>query len=342
MACNNFFAAGSGRRRAYSMALYVSAIALVAACSDDHPESVGATSPFTRIIDPSGCVIERLTVSDHEQYQTQSLSADGRVLAVVSRIGEDGAPDTQYRVYELNLETGETVDLSPALENAGPYSPDGRYMVTAQYAGEGRTDIYEYDRASRELRAIAPHEQWDWLPGYSPDGRYIAFNSHRADDQSEIHLYDKSTGDLQRLTNYAGYDAHAQFSPDGSKILFHRQQGRRDDGGYIFDLVVHDLESGEETQLTSGSHEQGYPAWAPDGQHIVFSSDVDGAPTKPNLYVLGADGTTRSRLTAGIWKDSYSVWSRDGRYIYFNSDRGGTTDVYRVVMDGLDCERAAD
>jgi len=45
------------------------------------------------------------------------------------------------------------------------------------------------------------------------------------------------------------------------------------------------------------------------------------------------------KLTDGDWKDSYAYWTRDGQYIYFNSDRSGTTQVYRLLMDGLDCIR---
>lgn len=70
------------------------------------------------------------------------------------------------------------------------------------------------------------------------------------------------------LTDYPGYDAHAQFSSDGKRILFHRHQGTRQESGYIFDLIVYDTETGQETQLTDGDYADSYPAWAPDGRHI--------------------------------------------------------------------------
>ena len=141
------------------------------------------------------------------------------------------------------------------------------------------------------------------------------------------------------LTDDPCYDAHAQFSPDGKRILYHNQRGTREEGGYIFDLMVHNMETGQETRLTHGDYEESYPDWAPDGRHIVYSSDVGGKPGKHNLYVLAPSGETTTRLTHGDWKDSYAFWSRDGKFIYFNSDRAGATNIYRMLMDGVECVR---
>ena len=157
--------------------------------------------------------------------------------------------------------------------------------------------------------------------------------------EADIHLFEKSTGNLTRLTEYPGYDAHAQFSSDGQRILFNRQRGERDTGGYIFDVIVYDIGTGQETRLTDGDYEEGYPAWAPDGRHVVYSSDVNGKYGKLNLYVLGPDGETKARLTQGDWKDEYAFWSHDGKYIYFNSNRAGAIHIYRLLMDGFDCIR---
>lgn len=335
-----------GRHPGHRVAFIAAALVATTACSEDSTRDASApvttsdaASPFARLTDPSGCVIEQITAADYDEFQVWSVSADSSLLAIAARIEGDDETSTVYEVHEVELATGKKMQLSMELTNSGAYSPDGRFIVLAQETDDGRTDIVEYERATGTLRTVAAHEHWDWLPSYSPDGRFIVFNSYRVDGQADIHLYERSTSELTRLSSYPGYDAHAQFSPDGDKILYHRQQGDRDDGGYHFNLILYELESGTETQLTNGVHEQSYGAWAPDGQHIVFSSDVDGLPAKPNLYVLSPDGKTKSRLTRGKWKDSYAFWSRDGKYVYFNSDRAGASNVYRMPMEGLDCIR---
>ncbi len=301
-------------------------------------EASETASPFPRLTDPSGCMIEQITNDEYEQHQVHGASWDGKKLLISGNKPGPGENETTHPAFEVNLVTGERKDLSHILENSGPYSPDGRFSVVAQNAENGKTDIFEYEHATGKLAPISSHDQWDWLPSYSHDGQFIVFNSYRVDGQADIHLYEKATGKLQRLTDYPGYDAHATFSSDGKRILFNRQRGERETGGYIFDVIVYDLKTGTEKRLTDADFEEGYPSWAPDDQHIVFSTDQYGEPGKHNLFVLSPDGST-TRLTSGDWKDWYSYWTPDGKYIYFNSTRAGNNNVFRMRMDGLDCVR---
>ena len=293
---------------------------------------------FPERIGGMGCKVEQLTSAETAEYQVQGASRDGHWLAYTREHGKDEEGSPNRTVYLLNLDSGKSEALEEVMTNSGAFSPDGRYQLSAIEVENGRTDIYEYELKTGRARPIAPHEQWDWLPSYSPDGSAIVFNSYRIGGQSEMYIHDRETGVLERLTHDPRYDAHGEFSPDGSKILFHRMIAEHEAGGYDFELFVYDLETGQETQLTTGSpHEESYASWAPDGDHVVFSSDQDGKPEKHNLYVLGPNGEITARLTRGDWKDSYAFWSRDGQYIYFNSERDGPSNVYRIPMDGLGC-----
>jgi len=298
-------------------------------------------TPFPSEVGETGCIIEQITNSKNPEYQVQGVSWDGKWFTYGEEIGEGahGIPDK--KVYLLDLASGEKKVLPGAMKNSGGFSPDGRFIVGAFRRESERTDIYEFNLETEELKPIAQHDHWDWLPSYSPDGSTIVFNSYRIDGQSQIFLYDRESEALRQMTDFPGYDAHAEFSPDGTKILFHRMMARKEQGGYDFELFVIDIESGEETQLTpSSDFEESYASWAPDGQHVVFSSDRDGKPEKHNLYILGPDGEIVSRLTKGDWKDSYAFWTRDGKHIYFNSDRNGDQNIYRIPMDGLDCHKS--
>ena len=161
------------------------------------PEQVAApeaVSPFSMLTDPGGCVIEQITTADHDEYQVQGASADGNWLSMAASLEGAAENDTVYHAYEIDLATGEKTDLSHVLQNSGPYSPDGRFIVVAQATDNGKTDIFEYERATGEQHPVASHEEWDWLPSYSPDGRFIVFNSYRVEGQSDIHVFEKSTG----------------------------------------------------------------------------------------------------------------------------------------------------
>ncbi len=287
-----------------------------------------------------GCVIEELKGSDDARFHVQGASWDGKWLAHTEEYGHDENERPIRTIFLLNLETGERTAFNDAVTNSGAFSPDGRYMVSAFEGGNEFTEIWEIDIQTQEMTPIAPHEQWDWLPSYSPDGSSIVFNSWRIDSQSELFVYDRKSRELTRMTEDPRYDAHGEFSPDGTKILFHRMMAQKEDGGYDFEVFVIDLARGVEKQVSPGSpFEESYASWAPDGKHVVLSSDHEGAPQKHNLYIMGLDGEWVTRLTKGDWKDSYAFWSRDGEYIYFTSARSGKDNIYRIPMDGLDCKK---
>ena len=320
--------------RVGALSIFCALFATGCAPGDEAEDIVYPTSA-----DPTGCILEQITSEPYDEFQFSGASPDGLWLSYAFNMGE--AENPTQGAYLLNLRSGERRVLPDPINNSGSFSADGRFLVGAQNIENGRTEIYEIDLETEETKAIAAHQEWDYLPTYSLDGRHILFNSMREGGQADIYLYERAPETLERLTDYGGYDAHAQFAPQGTRILFHRMNGPRQGGGYDFDLISLDLVTRQETRLTSGPFEESYGAWSPDGRHIVFSSDFEEAPEKHNLYIiLSPDGEIVDKLTDGDWKDSYAYWTPDGSYIYFNSDRGGNTDIFRLPMNGLACKKA--
>ena len=278
------------------------------------------TAELPTDLDPGGRILERVAVEEGvRSFQCNSLAPDGRSIAIGWERSED-----DRGTYLLDLSTGRRTELVE-FNNGAIFSPDGRYLSNAIYVEDGKTDLVELDLESRELRTIAPHDEWDWLPDYSPDGSSIVFNSYRSGN-SDIYLYDRESEALRRMTDSDRYEAHAQFSPDGGRIVFHRQVGESD-----FDLYLMDVESGEERRLTDSPHEESYPSWAPDGRHIYFGCDRGNEPGKLNLFVMTDTGELVRQLTDHPEKDAYPFASPDGEYLYFNSYRE-PQGVYRVKL----------
>jgi dipeptidyl aminopeptidase/acylaminoacyl peptidase len=74
-------------------------------------------------------------------------------------------------------------------------------------------------------------------------------------------------------------------------------------------------------------------AWSPDGQQIVFTSDISG---RPNLWKVRASGGWPIQLTQSDDRQYNAVWSPDGKWIVYQQDQAGDElwDLYAIPSDG--------
>jgi len=76
---------------------------------------------------------------------------------------------------------------------------------------------------------------------------------------------------------------------------------------------------------------------SPDGRSIVFtvsSLDLDANRRRSDLWLVQADGSGLRRLTSDPASDTSAAWSPDGGTVYFLSTRGGSSQVWRLPLDG--------
>lgn len=90
-------------------------------------------------------------------------------------------------------------------------------------------------------------------------------------------------------------------------------------------------------RLTDDDYDDRDPAWHPDGERFLYSSDRGQAPASPqrNLFEMALADRASRRLTAGPWVDRQPAWAPDGRRFLFVSDRLGAWDVFSAEGDTL-------
>ncbi|HEY2513680.1 MAG TPA: hypothetical protein VGI39_22580, partial [Polyangiaceae bacterium] len=79
------------------------------------------------------------------------------------------------------------------------------------------------------------------------------------------------------------------------------------------------------------------PSASPDGKLIVFTvavPDVDANKSRRDLFVAAADGSNVKRLTSHPDADSAARFAPDGKSILFLSSRSGSSQVWRIAVDG--------
>ncbi len=236
--------------------------------------------------------------------RTFAFSPDGTRVATSSHdmFRGDGA------VQVWDAATGRPV--APAMKTgwvaALAFSPDGRLLVTGDYARQVRS----WDVATgKPVGPVLAHPGVPFQVRFSPDGKTLAVSM--VDSANEARLWDVATGrPLGMPMPHKNWVIDVAFSPDG-KALLTRSNDRT--------VRVWDAATGE--PVTAYLPHQGLrtAAFSPDGKTIATGGDDDttqlwdAATGQP---IKGGTLTHESRVLA-------LAFSPDGRYLATGCADGG-------------------
>lgn len=190
-------------------------------------------------------------------------------------------------VFIQDLSTGKRTHVAAFRGNnsAPAFSPDGRTLALA-LSKDGPTQIYLIDVDGSNLRRFTYSDGIDTEPTFSPDGKYIYFTSDRG-GSPQIYRQPLVGGRAERVSFGSAYAISPVVSPKGNQLAYIVRLGGH------FQLVQQDLATGAVVPLSQvGKNES--PSYAPNGNMIIFATDVDG---KGVLSTVSTDGATRSRLS---------------------------------------------
>ncbi len=261
-------------------------------------------------------------------------------------------------------------------------SPDGRHVVYAQqWVDEKKekkySNLWIVSTTGGTPRQFTVGKHVDSLPHWAPDGQSIAFISNRENEkQPQLYIIPFGGGEARRLTDLKGEFNAFEWAPDGSRLVlqFRKQDPeaiereedeRKKELGVVYrrierlhysedavgwyprerwHLWIVDAETGEAIQLTDGPiHDERAPAWSPDGQELVFltnlAEDPDLEPERDELCVIPATGGEARCLETPIGPKQHPRYSPDGAWIaYFGrkgrSDWWKNTRLWVVPTDG--------
>jgi TolB protein len=252
----------------------------------------------------------------------------GWEVAFVSE--RDGNPE----IYVINADGSNPRRLTDheALDGGPTWSPDGSQIAFCS-ARDGNMEIYVMDASGGNLRRLTDNPAADMEPAWSPDGRQIVFTSDR-DGIAELYVINADGSDPQRLTNNAVVDASPAWSPVSGEIVFTSRPAQSSE---LF--LINDDGSGMQQISNLFGANGWYPAWAPDGRLMSFTSDRDN---EANIYTLDWQNKTVQQLTKeSIWLTS-TDWSPDGGWIAFMAGYDGNADLFVMDTTGTDLFRLTD
>jgi len=155
-------------------------------------------------------------------------------------------------------------------------------------------------------------------PRWRPDGNRIGYLWLTESLKSGVFSVNPDGTD-QRIefvdslgTSVPGTNFSFAWSPDGRSIAWIRTFPNA-----TAELIVHNLQSGEEKQLTHDGKNLDEVCWTPQNM-IVFSSSKAG---NMNLWCVPADGGEELQITKGSGPDLGMKGSSDGRKLLYYEDR---------------------
>lgn len=212
---------------------------------------------------------------------------------------------------------------------------------------------------------------------FSADGSKLIFQAERSPENPffQIYLMDLGTGEVHRVSPGHGKTTCAWVHPGGQKVLFasthedpdalskqeeellRRAEGRERryswDYDEHYDIFESDLNGENLKKLTRALGYDAEASWAPNGRHIVFSSNRHGYTEKltaeaaklfemdksslVELYLMNADGSNVQRLTNFEGYDGGAFFSPNGEEICWRrfSKDGAVAEIYRLNLTDL-------
>ncbi len=198
-------------------------------------------------------------------------------------------------------------------------------------------DLFVAGPGPGEPVPLAPAPGYDAEAVVSPDGRRIAFTSMRSGDL-DVWTMALDGSDLRQVTDEEGYDGGPFFSPDSRRLVYRSWRPgtpaeSADYRGLLAQGVIRplalqirlcDADGSNKRQVTDNGRANFGPYFFPDGERIIFSSNLDDPKGREfDLYMIRADGTGLERITFAPEFDGFPMFSPDGKTLAFCSNRHG-------------------
>jgi len=244
-------------------------------------------------------------------------------LSVNPSAATDPAPTTSSTfILSTPIPSTMTVPTSSSTDQ-----PKGQIVYTCQvFKAQASNQICIINADGRGFRRLTTDDtKQHYYPSLSPDGKSVVYAAFLQANIYEIYEMNLATGKVVQLTNKLGNLNAPEISPDGKHIIFKTWSANTDKN--VIWMMDRDGKNADKVSRVVGWD----PTWSPDGQTILFASDMDGAI---QLFRMRTNGKELHRVSSLPAIRGRSDWSPDGQLIVTYSGEPWHHEVYLMNVDG--------
>ena len=232
-----------------------------------------------------------------------------------------------YQMYTLDLESGDTVRISPGTgkTTCGFFTPDGLIFASTHEDPEAAAK----QKAELEFRASGKQRRYSW----------------DYDATMDIFAAKPDGSGVVNLTKSPGYDAEGAASPDGKQIVFCSLRGAygrelsaeekarlEKDPAWFGDIYVMNADGSNVRQLTKSPGYDGGPFFSPDGQRIVWRR-FDASGMNADVFTMKTDGSDVRQITNFGCMSWAPYFHPSGKYVVFTANKFGFDNFEIFIAD---------
>lgn len=239
--------------------------------------------------------------------------------------------DTLQLTATVTSGTGEPIDQPQLVWSSD--QPDilevnNQGMITALDTGEATiTATYENTSGRITLKIFG----------------YALVYTSTVNDAHELFYLELGEGAApERIPGISSNTPEGVPSPDGSQIVY--VQLNLTTGNY--DLFLYDVEEQSSDQVTFTDAYDAMPGWSPDGENIVFHSQMFNAEDQGDIVIYNFENQSYTNLTPDppanfFINDQHPAWSPDNSKIVY-SRYATKTELWITDPDGTNRQKLAD
>jgi eukaryotic-like serine/threonine-protein kinase len=250
--------------------------------------------------------------------EASSWSPDGKSIAYVADV------NGIEQIFIQNLETSTSVQIThgeeDSLENF--FSPDGRrlFFFKVQKQSQTRYDLWVVSATGGTPELFMENVSYKAL---SPDGKVLFFLRNDSPDAYSYSLWTSSPpgNKPQRymelpFANQSYRFGYLDFSRDGSKIAAWLDDLKTDRSEFW--IIPYPKGKPRKILETLSSITSTHFSWMPDGQNIVFGSDLKNSG-KSHLWIADTKTEEIHQLTSGFTNEWSPIVSPNGKQIVYST-----------------------